>query len=67
MMGTPRTGDKSAIQNKFYNDGYISTSYSEQKGQTNKEKYAFYYSAGIKIRKNIYRTTGLVNFMFYLT
>ena len=47
MMGTPRTGDKSVIQNKklfkFYTDGFISTSSnSEQKEQTNKEKYVFY-------------------------
>ena len=28
----------------FYKDGFISTSNSEQKEQTNKEKYAFYYS-----------------------
>ena len=35
MMGTPGKGDKSAIQEKlifkFYNDGFISTSNSEQK------------------------------------
>ena len=37
MMGTPRTGDKRAIQN-------ICTSNSEQKEQTNKEKYIFYCS-----------------------
>ena len=47
-MGTPRTGDKSAIQNKylfkFYNDGFISTNNSEQKEQTNKQKYVFYCS-----------------------
>ena len=41
MMGTPRKGDKSAIQNKFYNDSFISTSYSEQSEQTNGKK-AFY-------------------------
>ena len=35
MRGASRTGDKSAIQNKelfkFYNDGFIYTSNSEQK------------------------------------
>ena len=40
MMGTPGKGDKSALQNKllfkFYNDGFISTSNSEQKEQTEK-------------------------------
>ena len=43
MMGTPVKGDKSVIQNffKFYNDGFISTSNSEQKEQTNREKYVF--------------------------
>ena len=48
MMGTPGKGDKSAIQSKllfkFYNDGFISTSNSEQKEQTNREKYVFYCS-----------------------
>ena len=45
MIGTPRKGDKSAIQSKllfkFYNDGFISTSNSEQKQQTNRGKYVF--------------------------
>ena len=45
--GNPRKGDKSAIQSKllfkFYNDGFISTSNSEQE-QTNGEKYVFYCS-----------------------
>ena len=53
MMGTPGKGDKtikSAIQSKllfkFYNvnDGIISTRNSEQKEQTNREKYVFYCS-----------------------
>ena len=48
MMGTPGKVDKSAIQSKllfkFYNDGFISTSHSEQEGQTNREKYVFYCS-----------------------
>ena len=48
MMGTPGKGDKSAIQSKLifklYNDGFISTSNSEQKEQTNREKYVFYCS-----------------------
>ena len=50
MMGTPRKGDKSAIQSKllfkFYNDGFISTSRpnSEQEEQTDREKYVFYCS-----------------------
>ena len=46
MMGTPGKGDKSAIQSKllfkFYTDhadGLISTRNSEQKEQTNREKY----------------------------
>ena len=41
MMGTPGKGDKSAIQSKllfkFYNDGFISTSNSEQEEQTNRK------------------------------
>ena len=48
MMGTPEKGDKSAIQSKllfkFYNDGFLSTSNSEQEEQTNREKYVFYCS-----------------------
>ena len=48
MMGTPGKCDKSAIQSKllfeFYNDGFISTSNSEQEEQTNREKYVFYCS-----------------------
>ena len=48
MMGTPGKGDKSAIESKlflkFYNDGFISSSNSEQEEQTNKEKYVFYCS-----------------------
>ena len=48
MMGAPGKGDKSAIQSKilfeFYNDGFISTRKSEQKEQTNREKYFFYCS-----------------------
>ena len=48
MMGTPGKGDKSAIQSKllfkFYNDGFISTSKSEQEEQTYREKYVFYCS-----------------------
>ena len=50
MMGTPGKGDKSAIQSRpkllfyFYNDGFISTSNSEQKEQTIREKYVFYCS-----------------------
>ena len=48
MMGTPGTGDKSAIQSKllfeFYKDGFISTRNSEHKEQTNREKYDFYCS-----------------------
>ena len=51
MKETPGKGDKSAIQNnyffKFYNDGFISTSNSEQKEQTNREKYVFYCSLDI--------------------
>ena len=48
MMGNPGKCEKSAIQSKllfeFYNDGFISTSNSEQKEQTNRKKYVFYYS-----------------------
>ena len=48
MLGTPGKGDKSAIQSKllfqFYNDGFISTSNSEQEEQTNRKKYVFYCS-----------------------
>ena len=48
MMGTLGKGDKSAIQIKllfkFYNNGFISTSNSEQEEQTNREKYVFYCS-----------------------
>ena len=48
MMRTPGKGDKSAIQSKllfsFYNNGFISTSNSEQEEQTNREKYVFYCS-----------------------
>ena len=48
MMGTPGKADKNAIQSKllfyFYNDGFISTRNSEQKEQTNREKYIFYCS-----------------------
>ena len=48
MMETPGKGDKGAIQSKllfyFYNDCFISTSNSEQKEQTNREKYVFYCS-----------------------
>ena len=48
MMGTLGKGDKSAIQIKllfkFYNDGFISTSNSEQEEQTNREKYVFHCS-----------------------
>ena len=39
MIGTPRKGNKNAIQNKkcfkFYNDGFFLTSNNEQKKQTN--------------------------------
>ena len=61
MMGTPQKGDKSVIQNKllfkFYNDGFISTSNSEQKEQTEKNMsfIAVYYkftSILEKTRKN---------------
>ena len=48
MMGTLGKGDKSVIQRKllfkFYNNGFISTSNSEQEEQTNREKYVFYCS-----------------------
>ena len=48
MMGTLGKGNKSAIQSKlllqFYNDGFISTSNSEQEEQTNIDKYVFYCS-----------------------
>ena len=48
MMGTLGKGDKSVIQRKllfkFYNDGFISTSNSEQEEQTSREKYVFYCS-----------------------
>ena len=43
-MGTPRNGDKSAIQSNsrfyFYNNGFIFTSNNEQKEQTDREKYS---------------------------
>ena len=48
MMGALGKGDKSVIQRKllfkFYNNGFISTSNSEQEKQTNREKYVFYCS-----------------------
>ena len=45
MMETPGKGDKSdKLLFYFYNDGFISTSNSEQKEQTNREKYVFYCS-----------------------
>ena len=60
MMGTPVKGDKSVIQNKyifkFYNDGFISTNNSEQKQQTNREKYVFYCSVS-QIHINPEKTT----------
>ena len=53
MMGTPGKGDKSGLRNKyffkFYNDSFISTNNSEQKEQTNREKYVFYCSLFTKI------------------
>ena len=54
MMGTPRKGDKSAIQSKllfkFYNVSFISISNSEQK-KTNKQKNMSFI-AGSKFYKN---------------
>ena len=48
MIGTPVKGDKVSLETNnffnFYNDGFISTSNSEQKEQTNREKYVFYCS-----------------------
>ena len=48
MMGTPEQVIKVPFETnlllKFYNDCFISTSNSEQKQQTNKEKYVFYCS-----------------------
>ena len=48
MMGVLGKVDKSVIQRKllfqFYNNGFISTSNSEQEEQTNREKYVFYCS-----------------------
>ena len=48
MMGTLGKGDKSVIQRKllfyFYNNGFISTSNSEQEEQPNREKYVIYCS-----------------------
>ena len=48
MMGTPEQVIKVPFETnllfKFYNDGFIFTSNSEQKQQTNKEKYVFYCS-----------------------
>ena len=53
MMGTLGKGDKSVIQRKllfkFYNNGFISTSNSEQEEQTNREKYVFYCSVSLLI------------------
>ena len=48
MMGT-RGKDEEKVSFKanyffFYNDGFISTRNSEQKEQTNREKYVFYCS-----------------------
>ena len=48
MMGTTGKGDKSDLQNKyffqFYNYGFIFSSNSEQKEQTNRETCVFYRS-----------------------
>ena len=46
MMGFPRTGDSKYNENSFNTTMMASflLSNSEQKEQTNKEKYAFYYS-----------------------
>ena len=59
MMRTLGKGDKSAIQSKllfeFYNDGFISTSNSEQEEQTNREKHVFYCSVS-KIHINPKKT-----------
>ena len=48
MIGTPGKVTKVSVKTNtffyFHNDGFISTSNSEQKEQTNREKYVFYCS-----------------------
>ena len=74
MIGTPGKGDRSAIQSEllftFHNDGFISTSDSEQEEQTDRGKYVFYCSVSqihINLEKNTRKNPIIMTVWIYLT